>query len=144
MRARQPRDCADDREQSGERGPEGAVGRPGGRAAAGQSLARVPLFIARDPVIQGLIDAGGGGSGGGPVSALNAALLTPSSSAHYHYRGSLTTPPFDGPVECLVMRERGTVSQEQVAAIQAINGGEPNNREIQPREGRSVLIVDSG
>ena len=99
---------------------------------------------APDPVIQGLLDAGAGGSGGGPASALDAALLPPASSAHYRYRGSKTTPPFDGPVEWVVMRERGTVSQEQVAAIQAVNGGEPNNREIQPRDGRSVLIVASG
>ena len=92
---------------------------------------------APDPVIQGLIDAGAGG----PVSALDAALLPPSSSAHYRYRGSLTTPPFDGPVEWIVMRDLGTVSQEQVAAIQAVNGGEPNNREIQPREGRPITLV---
>ena len=96
---------------------------------------------APDPVIQGLIDAGAGGSGGGPVSALDAALLTPASSAHYRYRGSLTTPPFDGPVEWIVMRGRGTVSQEQVAAIQAVNGGEPNNREIQPRAARPITLV---
>ncbi len=99
---------------------------------------------APDPVIQGLLDAGAGGSGGGPASALDAALLPPASSAHYRYRGSKTTPPFDGPVEWVVMRERGTVSQEQVAALQAINGGAPNNREIQPRDGRRVLIVASG
>ena len=96
---------------------------------------------APDPVIQGLIDAGAGGSGGGPASALNAVLLTPASSAHYRYRGSLTTPPFDGPVEWIVMRERGAVSQEQVAAIQAVNGGEPNNREIQPRAARPITLV---
>ena len=50
--------------------------------------------------------------GGDPVSALDAALLMPASSAHCRYRGSLTTPPFDGPVEWIVMRERGAVSQE--------------------------------
>lgn len=99
---------------------------------------------APDPVIQGLLDAGAGGSGGGPASALDAATLPPASSAYYRYRGSKTTPPFDGPVEWVVMRERETVSQEQVAALQAINGGEPNNREIQPRDGRRVLIVASG
>ena len=99
---------------------------------------------APDPVIQGLLDAGAGGSGGGPVSALDAATLPPASSAHYRYRGSKTTHPFDGPVEWVVMRERRTVSQEQVAALQAVNGGEPNNREIQPRDGRRVLIVASG
>lgn len=99
---------------------------------------------APDPVIQGLLDAGAGGSGGGPVSALDAALLPSASSAHYRYRGSKTTHPFNGPVEWIVMRDRGTVSPEQVAAIQAVNGGEPNNREIQPREGRSVHIVASG
>jgi len=95
---------------------------------------------APDPVIQGLLDAGAGG----PASALDAATLPPASFAHYRYRGSKTTPPFDGPVEWVVMRDRGTVSQEQVDALHAVNGGAPNNREIQPRDGRSVLIVASG
>lgn len=95
---------------------------------------------APDPVIQGLLDAGAGR----PVSALDAATLPPASSAYYRYRGSKTTPPFDGPVEWVVMRERETVSQEQVDALQAVNGGAPNNREIQPLDGRSVLIVASG
>lgn len=99
---------------------------------------------APDPIIQGLIDAGGGGSGGGPVSGLNAALLPPGASGHYRYRGSKTTPPFNGPVEWLVMQRRGTVSQEQVDAIRAVNGGEPNNREIQPLDGRDVLLIASG
>lgn len=95
---------------------------------------------APDPVIQGLLDAGAGG----PASALDAATLPPASFAHYRYRGSKTTPPFDGPVEWVVMRDRGTVSQEQVDALHAVNGGAPNNREIQPRDGRRVLIVASG
>ena len=99
---------------------------------------------APNPVVQGLLDAGAGGSGGGPVSGLDAALLPPGASGHYRYRGSKTTPPFNGPVEWLVMRQRQTVSQEQADAIRAVNGGEPNNREIQPRDGRELLLIASG
>ena len=116
-----------------------------------------------DPIIQGLLDAGAGGS----VAALDSGLLNPRvsapdsstgsgstgsggapnsrcsccASAYYRYRGSRTTPPFDGPVEWIVLWEQGTVSHEQVEALMAVNGGEPNNREIQPRGEREITLV---
>lgn len=64
----------------------------------------------------------------------------PGGASCYAYDGSLTTPPCAEGVAWFVMRERRTVSSEQLAALSEIVGGE-NNRPVQPLNGRSVALL---
>ena len=79
------------------------------------------------PVLQAMLDASSEQTAGLP---LDAAAFAPPSSGFYTYAGSKTTPPCLELVEWVVMEEAGTVSQEQVAALQTLSGG-PNNRPVQ-------------
>ncbi|MDH3623624.1 MAG: carbonic anhydrase family protein [Myxococcales bacterium] len=54
----------------------------------------------------------------------------------YHYRGSLTTPPFTETVEWLIAKEIQQASPEQVRRINQIEGD--NARHVQPLYGRAV------
>jgi len=69
--------------------------------------------------------------------SLLSRFLEPTGQGHYHYVGSTTTPPYIEPVEWFVMTETGTVSEDQVRALQAATQG-PNNRAIQPLNGRTI------
>ncbi|MFW2389212.1 MAG: carbonic anhydrase family protein [Polyangiales bacterium] len=55
---------------------------------------------------------------------------------YYHYRGSLTTPPYTETVEWLVIKEIQRASPEQIRRINSIEGD--NARRVQARHGRSV------
>lgn len=63
--------------------------------------------------------------------------LLPASSAFTAYSGSFTTPPCTEGVKWYVMKDRVTVSPEQIAAMQAAMP--TNARPTQPLNGRRVL-----
>lgn len=69
-----------------------------------------------------------------------ASEFVPTQLDYYGYEGSLTTPPCSEGVRWIVMQSVGTVSQEQVTALQALTGG-PNNRPVQPIGARAIFAV---
>ncbi len=107
--------------------------------ASGEALVVGVLCWLGDPspVLQAMLDAAAGETTDFP---LDAAAFTPRSTAFYNYTGSKTTPPCQEPVTWVVLRDAGTVSQEQVDALQAFSGG-PNNRPVQPLRGRRIVLV---
>ena len=112
-------------------------------ADAGGNLAVVGLlFELGEPssLVQTILDAAP--PAGETISeriTLSASACVPSGTAYYSYDGSKTTPPCDEGVNWFVMREPGTISQEQVAALLALSGG-PNNRPVQPVGSRAILL----
>lgn len=70
--------------------------------------------------------------------AVDINALLPTSSAAYHYLGSLTTPPCTENVQWLVMKETVKVSPAVVAAFLSRIG--PNNRPVQPSNGRNPTL----
>ena len=107
--------------------------------ASGEALVVGVLYWLGDaaPVLQAMLDAAEGEAAGFP---LDAAAFTPRSAAFYNYTGSKTTPPCHEPVEWVVLRDVGTVSQAQVDALQSFSGG-PNNRPLQLLRGRRIVLV---
>lgn len=74
-----------------------------------------------------------------PVTAkVDLAKLLPTDRRAYRYRGSLTTPPCTEGVSWTVLRSPVVLSDAQIAALTATHPG--NNRPVQPREGRTVLL----
>lgn len=55
---------------------------------------------------------------------------------YYHYRGSLTTPPYTETVDWLIVKEIKQASPEQIRRIHLIEGD--NARRVQARYGRKV------
>jgi len=95
-----------------------------------------------NPVIEGLLASAG--SAKDPYEAdpsLHSRFLKPTNEGHFHYVGSTTTPPCLEPVAWFVMAETATVSEDQVIALQAASHG-PNNRAVQPINGRTVRRVN--
>ncbi len=107
--------------------------------ASGDALVVGVLYRLGDlsPVLQAMLDAASGAATAFPSGS---AGFTPRSTAFYNYTGSKTTPPCHEPVAWVMLRDPGTVSQEQVDALQAFSGG-PNNRPLQPLRGRRVVLV---
>ncbi|QXB53128.1 carbonic anhydrase [Aeromonas sp. FDAARGOS 1415] len=70
-----------------------------------------------------------------PVSA---ERLLPAKRDYYRFSGSLTTPPCSEGVRWLVMKDPVQVSQAQIDAFKAVMH-HPNNRPVQPLNGRLVL-----
>jgi len=64
--------------------------------------------------------------------------LIPSSSTHYAYEGSKTTPPFTEGVDWIIFTERLAVTLEQLNRFRGRFG--MNNRPIQPLNGRAVVV----
>ena len=92
------------------------------------------------PMVQAILDAApAAGETGSADDTLNAGGYTPGERGYYRYDGSLTTPPCSEPVAWHVLRETKTISAEQVDALQELSGG-PNNRPIQPRGGRMIVV----
>lgn len=92
-------------------------------------------------VVQEIIDNMPADVGTSEVTGvLNARELMTKDLGYYSYKGSMTTPPCAEPVDWFVMLEIGTVSQEQVDALQNKTGA--NNRPLQALNGR--LIATSG
>lgn len=71
---------------------------------------------------------------------LNSRLLKPDGKGYFHYVGSTTTPPCHEPVEWIVMANTATISKDQLSTLDSSTHG-PNNREIQPLNGRVIRRV---
>lgn len=69
---------------------------------------------------------------------LSAEQLLPESRDYYRFSGSLTTPPCSEGVRWLVMKKSVEISQSQIDAFKAVMHS-PNNRPVQPLNGRVVL-----
>lgn len=69
---------------------------------------------------------------------LSAEPLLPIQRDYYRFSGSLTTPPCSEGVRWLVMKQPVQVSQAQIDAFKAVMH-HPNNRPVQPLNGRQVL-----
>jgi carbonic anhydrase len=78
----------------------------------------------------------------GEIQPLKAPLpadqLLPNSRDYYRFSGSLTTPPCSEGVRWLVMKQPVEVSQAQIDTFKAVVH-HPNNRPVQPLNGRVVL-----
>ncbi len=92
------------------------------------------------PVLQAMLDAVSARGESVGEFPLRAADFAPRPHGFFAYSGSKTTPPCNEPVEWVVMREAGTVSQEQVDAL-IISSGGPNNRPVQALGGRRIVLV---
>lgn len=69
---------------------------------------------------------------------LSAEQLLPDTRDYYRFSGSLTTPPCSEGVRWLVMKKSVEISQSQIDAFKALMHN-PNNRPVQPLNGRVVL-----
>ena len=69
---------------------------------------------------------------------ISAEQLLPAQHDYYRFSGSLTTPPCSEGVRWLVMKQPVQVSQAQIDAFKAVMH-HPNNRPVQPLNGRLVL-----
>lgn len=81
-----------------------------------------------DPLVIGHPDEG----------VLDLRDLIPSSSTHYAYEGSTTTPPFTEGVDWIILTERLAATVEQVHRFRGRYG--MNNRPIQPLNGRAIVV----
>lgn len=75
-----------------------------------------------------------------PVSGLivHAANFLPQSLEYFVYGGSLTTPPCTEDVTWFIFHKPIEAAPEQLSILQKTLGG-PNNRSIQPLNGRTIL-----
>jgi carbonic anhydrase len=73
-----------------------------------------------------------------PEVKLDLALHLPTNNAAYSYMGSFTTPPCTENVEWLVFRDPVMASREQLDAF--ATRLKPNNRPVQPLNGRTIDI----
>lgn len=67
---------------------------------------------------------------------VNPAAILPADQKHYAFTGSLTTPPCSEGVTWVVMQEPIHASNETIARMHAILGG--NNRPTNPLNGRKI------
>ncbi len=67
---------------------------------------------------------------------LNELLKSSDLQHHYHYKGSLTTPPYTETVNWFVLKKIFQASPEQIKTINALEGD--NARHIEPKEDRVV------
>ena len=68
---------------------------------------------------------------------INTNDILPTSKEHWHYMGSLTTPPCTQIVEWYLLREPITISTEQLAQFHKLYNG--NARPTQPLNKRAIL-----
>ena len=96
---------------------------------------------AADEPLQQLIDAVPSGATSSTDHVdLRAADFAPDGSSYFAYHGSLTTPPCSEVVSWLVMRERRTLSEAQLAALRGLTNGD-NSRPVQPLNDRSIQLL---
>ena len=110
--------------------------------AEGQLAAVALMFKLGDPspLVQAILDAAPDtGKTLESGVTLNAGGYVPTGRGYYRYDGSKTTPPCHEPVVWHVMSEPESISQEQVNNLLALSGG-PNNRPVQPRGNRVIII----
>ena len=67
---------------------------------------------------------------------INEAEMQTGTGDYYHYRGSLTTPPYTETVDWLIQREIVEASPEQIRRIHRLEGD--NARHVQALYGRTV------
>jgi carbonic anhydrase len=72
------------------------------------------------------------------VNKTRGDALMPGSRDYFRFAGSLTTPPCTEGVIWLVMKEALTASKEQIARFAQVMH-HPNNRPVQPLNGRMVM-----
>lgn len=117
--------------------------------SASGGLSAVAVFVqlgAHNDALQPLLDVATAqlttpGSSFTPSTALNLAGLLPSSLQGWFYAGSLTTPPLSLVVNFLVLSTPITLDYAQLKQYEAVADGAgflPNNRPIQPTDGRTV------
>jgi carbonic anhydrase len=71
---------------------------------------------------------------------LELRVHLPEDNYAYHYMGSLTTPPCSEDVQWLVLRDKVSLTKEQLEAFSSRIG--PNNRPPQALNGRTVKLDD--
>jgi carbonic anhydrase len=74
-----------------------------------------------------------------PETNIDPAKLLPDSLSFYQYEGSLTTPPCTEGVTFFILKTKVPISVSQLKAF-PIHG--PNNRPIQPLNGRTIYVSD--
>lgn len=72
---------------------------------------------------------------------LDPMIFLPKNSGYFHYEGSLTTPPTDGPVQWFVFDEKGIMSRAFIEHFKTILT--PNNRPLQNRNQRPIFYKES-
>lgn len=68
---------------------------------------------------------------------LDLKTILPTDMSHYHYVGSLTTPPCSEGVQWYVLKTPATVSEAQVVAFAGLF--QTNARPVQPLNGRELV-----
>jgi carbonic anhydrase len=71
---------------------------------------------------------------------LELKVHLPKDNYAYHYVGSLTTPPCSENVQWLVLRDKVSLTADQIKAFSSRIG--PNNRPTQPLNDRTVKVDD--
>ncbi len=99
-------------------------------ATIGKALPEMDGLLAAAPTRQGVHNE----------LAFNIALLLPNSFAHYAYPGSLTTPPCTEGVDWRVMKNKITLSKEQLVVLSKFT--QRNARLAQPVYMRTVKEVN--
>ena len=64
--------------------------------------------------------------------------MLPKNLDYYRFSGSLTTPPCSEGVRWLILKDIQQASAQQIAAFSKLIG-HPNNRPIQPLNGRVIV-----
>ncbi|HBK5211575.1 TPA: carbonic anhydrase family protein [Enterococcus faecium] len=72
---------------------------------------------------------------------VNPDVFFPEQKSHFHYIGSLTTPPTSGPFQWFVMDHVGKLNQEFLLPFDG-QYARPNNRPIQPLNGREIYYFE--
>lgn len=67
---------------------------------------------------------------------LDPMIFLPARSGYFHYEGSLTTPPTEGPVQWFVFDKKGVMSRSFIESFKTILS--PNNRPLQEKKQRPI------
>lgn len=67
---------------------------------------------------------------------LDPLMFLPEGSGYFHYEGSLTTPPTQGPVQWFVFDQKGVMSRFFIERFETSLS--PNNRPLQDKKQRSI------
>ena len=67
----------------------------------------------------------------------DASVFFPEQKSHYHYVGSLTTPPTSGPIQWFVMDQVGQLNRDFLIPFKG-QYAQPNNRPLQPLKERKI------
>lgn len=71
--------------------------------------------------------------------ALDLQKLLPKKRDYYRFSGSLTTPPCSEGVNWIVLKQRLSISEEQLNTFKTLLKNHRNNRPLQPLNGRVVV-----